>query len=73
MWRWWSCDRAILMDPLILLGLIVIIGAVPATLWWWKIADRWADGEHKRFATKPRRDPNAGAKVIPSDHAEPPR
>lgn len=28
--------------------LCVVIG-IPATLFWWKIADRWADTEHKRF------------------------
>ena len=28
--------------------LTVVIG-VPFVLWWWKIADRWADDEAKRF------------------------
>jgi len=29
--------------------LIVVVGALVFTLAWWKIADRWADSEHKRF------------------------
>jgi len=36
----------------IIMALIVLIG-VPVTLWWWKQADKWADGEHKRFHEKP--------------------
>lgn len=53
------------MDPLIILGVVIIIGAVPATLWWWRIADRWADSEHKRFKPKEEpSDPNPGAAVI---------
>lgn len=56
------------MDPLIILGIVIIIGAVPATLWWWRIADRWADSEHKRFKPKEKsRDPNPGARVIHED------
>ena len=41
------------MDPalLIVLVLIFVIG-IPFTLWWWKMADRWADAEHKRFKSK---------------------
>lgn len=58
------------MDPLVILGLIVIVGAVPATLWWWKIADRWADAEHKRFAPRARKDPAAGARVVRRDTIE---
>jgi hypothetical protein len=30
----------------------VVIGALVFTLAWWKIADRWADHEHKRFGRK---------------------
>ena len=36
---------------IVIMVLVVVIG-VPFTLWWWKIADRWASDEHKRF--KPR-------------------
>ena len=28
---------------------LVIVLSVPVTLAWWKIADRWADEEHRRF------------------------
>ena len=35
------------------MALIIIIG-IPFTLWWWKVADQWADSEHKRF--KPKTD-----------------
>jgi 4-hydroxybenzoate polyprenyltransferase len=31
---------------------IVFIGAVVFTLIWWRLADRWADDEHKRFKSK---------------------
>lgn len=34
------------------MALVVVIG-IPFTLWWWKLADRWADSEHKRFKDKP--------------------
>lgn len=38
------------LSPLVwaIMALIIIIG-VPFTLWWWKVADKWADSEHKRF------------------------
>lgn len=36
----------------ILIGATLLLG-VPFTLWWWKIADKWADAEHKRFKDKP--------------------
>lgn len=28
---------------------VILVGAVVFTLAWWKIADKWADQEHKRF------------------------
>lgn len=34
------------------LVLVVLLGP-PFTLWWWKLGDKWADGEHKRFHAKP--------------------
>ncbi len=37
---------------LTIIVLCVVLG-VPATLLWWKVADKWADAEHKRFPTKP--------------------
>lgn len=42
----------------IVVGLCAVLG-VPFTLWWWKIADRWADAEHKRFKPKPKPKGNA--------------
>jgi hypothetical protein len=36
----------------VIMVLVVVLG-VPFTLWWWKIADRWASDEHKRFKPKP--------------------
>ncbi|MFZ4574420.1 MAG: hypothetical protein ACOYN0_08485 [Phycisphaerales bacterium] len=35
----------------IIIGLVVVIG-IPFTLWWWKVADKWADAEHRRFKQK---------------------
>jgi hypothetical protein len=33
--------------------LIVIAVLGPAfTFWWWKLADQWADAEHRRFKPK---------------------
>jgi len=29
--------------------IVILVGAVVFTLGWWWIADKWADGEHKRF------------------------
>jgi len=39
------------IEMIIVMVLVVVIG-VPFTLWWWRIADRWADAEHKRFKVK---------------------
>ncbi|MGD9789900.1 MAG: hypothetical protein AB7Q00_03450 [Phycisphaerales bacterium] len=35
----------------VIVGLILLLG-VPFTLWWWKLADKWADAEHRRFRDK---------------------
>lgn len=70
------------MDPalLIVLVLIFVIG-IPFTLWWWKMADRWADAEHKRFKPKDgdkpvervviKGTPPAEAKPHPQPRAKP--
>ncbi len=29
--------------------IVILVGAVAFTLVWWKIADKWADKEHRRF------------------------
>lgn len=36
---------------LTIIVLCVVLG-VPGTLLWWKVADKWADAEHKRFPLK---------------------
>jgi hypothetical protein len=40
---------------LIWITVIFTVLGVPFTLWWWKLADRWADDEKKRFKVKPDR------------------
>lgn len=40
--------------------ILIVVGALVFTLAWWKIADRWADHEHKRFGrgkSKPGNEP----------------
>jgi hypothetical protein len=37
------------MTGVILWGLLVLVVGVPFVLVWWKVADRWADAEHRRF------------------------
>lgn len=60
---------------LIITAVFMILG-VPFTLWWWKIADRWADDEKKRFKVKPDNrervvlKPGTGAPAAPD--ADPP-
>jgi len=39
------------MTEMIVICVLVVVVGIPFTLWWWKLADRWADAEHKRFAT----------------------
>lgn len=48
-------------ELIIVLVLIFVIG-IPFTLWWWKMADRWADAEHKRF--KPKADAEPVDRVV---------
>ncbi|MCC6675934.1 MAG: hypothetical protein IT436_02205 [Phycisphaerales bacterium] len=41
------------MDYALIIVLVLIFAVgIPFTLWWWKLADRWADAEHKRFKPK---------------------
>ncbi len=42
---------------------VILVGAVVFTLGWWKIADRWADREHRRFGRSNKRE-NTDAVVI---------
>lgn len=46
---------------LTIIVLCVVLG-VPGTLIWWKLADKWADAEHKRFPIRPDR---RGATTVP--------
>jgi|GEM_PF-1298478 len=32
--------------------LVILVGGGIVTVAWWRIADRWADAEHKRFKPK---------------------
>jgi hypothetical protein len=47
------------MDLPIVIGVVLFIAVAGSlvALWWWKIADRWAADEHKRFKTRPREGP----------------
>lgn len=60
----------------ILAVLIAVLG-VPFTLWWWKIGDRWADEEHKRFKPKAALPPDRVVvrknATIDGSNAAPPR
>ena len=42
------------MDVMIGVIVLCVVIGVPGTLIWWRIADRWADDEHKRFKARPR-------------------
>ncbi|MBK7403112.1 MAG: hypothetical protein IPJ41_00415 [Phycisphaerales bacterium] len=50
-----------MIGPLIW-GLLVILLGVPFVLIWWRIADRWADDKHKRFA--PPKDAGPAPTVV---------
>lgn len=49
-------DRGIMIAVI----LIVLVGGIVFTLWWWKLADRWANAEHRRFRRQGLR-PGGGA------------
>jgi len=40
------------MTGAIIWAAAVLVLGVPFVLVWWRIADRWADDEHKRFKAK---------------------
>lgn len=54
----------------IIMGATVLFG-IPFTLWWWRIADRWADSEHKRFRTVPDRRERIVVRTPPSEKGGP--
>ena len=37
------------MTGAIIWAIVVLVLGIPFVLVWWKLADRWADDEHKRF------------------------
>ncbi|MCW5775226.1 MAG: hypothetical protein KIS87_02095 [Phycisphaeraceae bacterium] len=46
------------MTEIIVTTVVIAVLGVPFILLWWKIADQWADEEHKRFGrTKPPEGP----------------
>ena len=47
---------------------IVLVGALVFTLLWWKIGDRWADAEHKRFGRAPKAEESE--RVVIKNRAE---
>lgn len=51
-----------------LFTLLVMVVLTALTLAWWRIGDRWADAEHKRFSPKDVDQPHAT--VIPSDRRD---
>jgi len=46
--------------------LVVVIG-VPFILWWWKIADRWADEEARRFGRADEKQDEPDEAVVITD------
>lgn len=42
------------MTGAIIWGIVVLALGVPFVLLWWRVADRWADEEHKRFRSGAR-------------------
>ena len=53
-----------MLAALIISGILTLL-LIPATLAWWRIADHWADNEHKRFkdsAPAPRKRPRVIAR-----------
>ncbi len=46
------------MTEIIVTTVVIAVLGVPFILLWWKIADQWADEEHRRFGrTKPPEGP----------------
>ena len=51
--RIWHPDQTHVLIAIAISFFLIVVLGVPFTLWWWKLADRWADSEHKRFKEKP--------------------
>ena len=50
------------MIPGLIWAAVVLVFGVPFVLIWWRLADNWADDEHKRF--KARRDEGPEPTVV---------
>lgn len=51
----------------VMMVLVVVLG-IPFVLWWWKLADKWADDEsRKRPGPAPRKKPSADAPTTGSE------
>ncbi len=46
----------------IIWGVLTLVAGSVFVLIWWRLADRWAEDEHKRF--KPREDGGPAPKVV---------
>ncbi len=46
----------------IIWGVLTLVAGSVFVLIWWRLADRWAEDEHKRF--KPREDAGPAPKVV---------
>ncbi len=40
-----------MLTAIVVTSVLVVVIGVPFTLWWWRVADQWADAEHRRFKT----------------------
>jgi hypothetical protein len=64
------------MGLVITIIILCIVIGVPGTLLWWRIADKWADSEHKRFPARPERQgqqPGPSPTVVDLDPPAGPR
>lgn len=61
-------DRGIMITVL----LIVLVGGVVFTLWWWRLADRWANAENRRFKKAGLRPGEEPKKVVVKGFDKPP-
>lgn len=58
-----SFSMALMVTTIVL----ALVGGTAFTLWWWKIADRWADAEHKRFKVKEDPRPKVVVRSEPTE------
>ncbi len=54
-----------LVPMAIVIGIVVFVGGIIVALGWWKIGDRWASAENRRFKrTAPKTKPKPTGVVI---------